>query len=261
MHSPARYAGSTLGFRNENTTSNEAGLDVRYPLSGNLTLDLTANTDFAQVEADDQQVNLDRFPLFFPERRRFFQEGSGIFDFTSGGGLRLFNSRRIGLASDLTPVPVAGGARLVGRAGGWDVGMLEMETRAQNAAPSENFGVLRVRHPVLNPWSTVGLMATSYIGGGRRNAAIGGDGVFRYHGDQYLTLKLAGTADNADTNSVSLSERTLVDLKLERRTGRGLQYNLNLTRAGKDYQPELGLSSSQRFHIGKHRRKLFLLHG
>jgi len=237
---PGAVAGSTLGFRSENTTSKEAGLDVRYPLSGNLTLDLTANTDFAQVEADDQQVNLDRFPLFFPERRRFFQEGSGIFDFTSGGGLRLFNSRRIGLASDLTPVPVAGGARLVGRVGGWDVGMLEMETRAQNAAPSENFGVLRVRHPVLNPWSTVGLMATSYIGGGRRNAAVGADGVFRYHGDQYLTLKVAGTADNADTNSVSLSERTLVDLKLERRTGRGLQYNLNLTRAGKDYQPELG---------------------
>ena len=232
--------GSTLGFRNENATAKEAGLDVRYPLSGNLTLDLTANTDFAQVEADDQQVNLDRFPLFFPERRRFFQEGSGIFDFTSGGGLRLFNSRRIGLASDLTPVPVAGGARLVGRMGGWDVGMLEMQTRALNASPSENFGVLRLRHPVLNPWSTVGLLATSYARNGRFNAAIGGDGVFRYHGDQYLTLKLAGTADDADTSGFHLANRALVDLKLERRTGRGLQYNFNVTRAGKDYQPELG---------------------
>jgi hypothetical protein len=73
--------------------------------------------------------------------------------------------------------------------GGWDVGMLEMQTRALNASPSENFGVLRLRHPVLNPWSTVGLLATSYARNGRFNAAIGGDGVFRYHGDQYLTLK------------------------------------------------------------------------
>jgi len=118
--------------------------------------------------------------------------------------------------------------------------MLEMQTRALNASPSENFGVLRLRHPVLNPWSTVGLLATSYARNGRFNAAIGGDGVFRYHGDQYLTLKLAGTADDADTSGFHLANRALVDLKLERRTGRGLQYNFNVTRAGKDYQPELG---------------------
>src|SRR6185436_6054920 len=121
-----------------------------------------------------------------------------------------------GLAADQTPVPVAGGARLVGRMGGWDVGLLDMETRAQHTSPSENFGVLRLRHPVVNPWSTVGVLATSYISGGRRNTALGGDGVFRYHGDQYLTLKLAGTADDSDTSSVSLSDRSLVDLKLER---------------------------------------------
>ncbi|MBL8984783.1 MAG: carbohydrate binding family 9 domain-containing protein, partial [Gemmatimonadetes bacterium] len=67
------------GFRFDDATEREAGLDIRYPISSQLTLDLTANTDFAQVEADDQQVNLDRFPLFYPERRRLFQEGSGIF--------------------------------------------------------------------------------------------------------------------------------------------------------------------------------------
>ena len=75
--------------RGTHETTRDLGLDIRYPLTGELTLDLTANTDFAQVEADDQQVNLDRFPLFFPERRRFFQEGSGIFDFVTAGNLRL----------------------------------------------------------------------------------------------------------------------------------------------------------------------------
>src|SRR6185503_10594820 len=96
-------SGSGL-FASKQETSREVGLDVRYPLSGRLTLDLTANTDFAQVEADEQQVNLDRFPLFFPERRRFFQEGSGNFDFALSGGGRLFNSRRIGLTPTLAPV-------------------------------------------------------------------------------------------------------------------------------------------------------------
>ena len=103
-------------------------------------------------------------------------------------------------------------------------------------------------------------MATSYIGGGRRNAAIGGDGVFRYHGDQYLTLKLAGTADDADTNSVSLSERSLVDLKFERRTGRGLQYNLNRHARRERLPARARVSSAPRFHVGKRRRQLLLLH-
>jgi hypothetical protein len=238
-----------VGFRNENSMSRQAGVDVRYPLSGKLTLDLTANTDFAQVEADDQVVNLDRFPLYFPERRRFFQEGSGIFDFNSTGGLRLFNSRRIGLTSDLTPVPVLGGARLVGRMGGWDVGALEMETKAQDTFPAENFGVARLRHSVLNPYSTVGFMATTYAGGSRRNDAFGADGVFRIRGDQYLTLKLAGTTDNADSTGSTLADHSLVDFRIDRRVERGLQYNLSMSRAGRDYRPELGFLPRTDFTI------------
>src|SRR5687767_15533161 len=89
----------------------EAGFDLRYPISSELTLDLTANTDFAQVEADDEQVNLDRFSLFFPEKRRFFQERSELFDFVMGPqGGRVFHSRQIGLIAG-TPIPVIGGAR------------------------------------------------------------------------------------------------------------------------------------------------------
>ena len=150
-------------FVAENEVSREIGLDLRYALSGNLNLDVTANTDFAQVEADDQQVNLDRFPLFFPEKRRFFQEGSGIFDFSTGGGNRLFHSRQIGLANDRTPVPVLGGARMVGRIGEWDLGLLDMQTDRLGATKSENFGVARVRRRVLNPFSYIGVMGTSRL--------------------------------------------------------------------------------------------------
>src|SRR5688572_10285887 len=182
-----------FGFRRGTDTARDAGIDVRYPLSGNLTLDLTANTDFAHVEADDQQVALDRFPLFFPERRRFFQEGASIFDFAAAGGARLFHSRRIGLTDAGAPVMILGGARLVGKVGLWDVGLLEMQTDDHGDIAGENFGVLRLRRPVLNSSSTAGLMLTSFAGGGRSNFAVGGDTSLRVHGDEYVGLKWAGT--------------------------------------------------------------------
>jgi hypothetical protein len=86
------------GYASEREYPRELGFDLRYAISSNLTLDITANTDFAQVEADDQQVNLDRFSLFFPEKRRFFQEQSGLFDFSTGAGNRsqLASSSRSG---------------------------------------------------------------------------------------------------------------------------------------------------------------------
>ncbi|MDX2056275.1 MAG: DUF5916 domain-containing protein [Gemmatimonadales bacterium] len=235
------------GFRFDDATEREAGLDIRYPISSQLTLDLTANTDFAQVEADDQQVNLDRFPLFYPERRRLFQEGSGIFDFSGAGGTRLFNSRRIGLAADFTPVRILGGGRLVGRIGQWDVGMLAMQTQAQNQQPGEHFDVVRFRRPVFNPYSTAGVMVTSYFGGDRRNVGLGADGSFRVRGDNYLTLKWAASADNEEVGSISLIDRSQFDLRWERRTGRGLQYNATLARSGNAYRPELAFQPRRDF--------------
>jgi hypothetical protein len=237
------------GFETERGTSREMGLDVRYPLSGRLTLDVTVNTDFAQVEADEQQINLDRFPLFYPERRRFFQEGSGVFDFTTGSSTQLFNSRRIGLTAGALPVPVVGGARLVGRAGAWDVGLLEMQTEDVKAegVPSENFGVLRLRRPVINQHSTVGLMTTVYQGGGRHNYGLGTDAVVRVHGDQYLTAKWTGSIDDRDTAGVSLTDRSHFFAQWERRTGRGLQFNANVVRSGDMYRPELAFMQRRNY--------------
>ena len=242
-----RVSDALDAWRTDNKTSRDVGLDVRYPLSGSLTLDLTANTDFAQVEADDQQVNLDRFPLYYPERRRFFQEQSGIFDFTGGEGSRLFNSRRIGLADDGTPVPILGGARLVGRMGAWDVGLLDMQTDSHEAMPQANFGVLRVRRPVLNRYSTLGMMMTSFDQGDQRNVALGADGVLRVAGDDYLTLKWASTVDRADTSGVTLGSRSQFDARWDRRTGRGLQYSMAFTRSGPNYRPALGFTQRSDF--------------
>jgi len=218
----------------------EAGADLRYALSSTLTLDLTANTDFAQVEADEQQVALDRFPLFFPEKRRFFQEGSGVFEFPTTGGGQLFHSRRIGLTEDRRTVAVLGGARLVGRAGAWDVGVLDMQTGAVDALPSENFGVLRLRRGVFNPHSLVGLMATSRAGGGQYNAALGADGDIRVVGDHYLTLKTAGTIDDTEGEGADVASRGLLQARWQRRAQDGPSYTVEAQRVGADYQPEVG---------------------
>jgi hypothetical protein len=218
----------------------DVGADLRYAVSGTLTLDLTANTDFAQVEADTQQVALDRFPLFFPEKRRFFQEGSGVFDFPTTGGGQLFHSRRIGLTDDRRPVPVLAGARLVGRAGSWDVGFLDMQTDAFERTPSQNFGVLRLRRSVFNPYSLLGVMATSRVGGGAHNLALGTDGVFRLSRDYYLTLKWAGTLDDRDPAGTGALDRSLWNARWQRRTERGLSYSLEGLRVGPAYRPEVG---------------------
>lgn len=132
----------------------DAGLDVKWEVRPGLLLDLTANTDFAQVEVDDQQVNLTRFSLFFPEKRDFFLENSGIFEFgTRGIGFGgtppflLFFSRRIGLNQD-GEVPVIGGARLTGRIGGQTVALLNVVTDAVPGTPTTNFAVARVKRDI-----------------------------------------------------------------------------------------------------------------
>jgi hypothetical protein len=127
-----------------------AGLDLKYNLTPSLTLDGTYRTDFAQVEVDDQQVNLDRFNLFFPEKRPFFLENAGFFSVGNPGEVDLFFSRRIGLNSAGQEIPIIGGGRVSGKMGLWNVGLLNMQTEDQELTPSNNFGVVRVSRELPN---------------------------------------------------------------------------------------------------------------
>ena len=126
----------------------EVGGDIKYSITPSLTLDLTYNTDFAQVEVDDQQVNLDRFNLFFPEKRPFFLENAGLFSVGSPGEVDLFFSRRIGIGEDGNIVPIIGGARLSGKLNRTNVGFLSMFTDDVDDVGIEknNFTVARVNH-------------------------------------------------------------------------------------------------------------------
>ena len=176
-----------------NSIRGEIGGDIKYNVTPNLTADLTVNTDFAQVEADEQQVNLTRFSLFFPEKRDFFLEGRGIFDFarggsTGGGGAnsasdtpQLFYTRRIGLDNGGV-VPINLGGRLTGKVGKYAVGLMNIGTAGDAAfkAQPTNFTVMRVKRDVLQR-SSIGAMYTNRsVGttGTGSNAVYGVDGAF-----------------------------------------------------------------------------------
>ncbi|MFQ6093107.1 MAG: DUF5916 domain-containing protein [bacterium] len=150
----------------------DVGFDLKYSLSSNLIADVTINTDFAQVEADEVQVNLSRFSLFFPETRDLFLEGAGIFRLGErrpgpGGGTPstiLFFSRRIGLAED-TPLPILGGLKMTGKIGGYHLGLLNLQVRRTDVnddnetiiVPASNFTALRLKRDILEK-STVGMI-------------------------------------------------------------------------------------------------------
>ena len=182
-----------------NVGDGDVGVDVKYGITQNLTADLTYNTDFAQVEADEQQVNLTRFSLFFPEKREFFLEGRGIFDFARGGITRgtgralrssgrgggffgggnaptLFYSRRIGLERG-TVVPVIGGGRVTGKIGAFDVGALSVQTDDEEISGAEmtNFSVVRVKRDILRR-SSVGILLAN------RSVSLAGDGSSQTYG-------------------------------------------------------------------------------
>jgi hypothetical protein len=218
-----------------------AGLDIKYSINSNLTLDLTANTDFAQVEADDQQVNLNRYDLFFPEKRVFFQERSSLFSFNLGGMSDLFYSRNIGISEDGNPIRIYGGARLTGRMGKWDVGLLDMQTKEYEETPSENFGVLRMRRQVINPNSYVGGIFTSRLGmNGEQNFAYGLDGIFRLFGDDYLNVKAAQSYDKEIDNTLASIDPSFFMVNWERRSEEGFAYNLNYSYSGQKFNPGIG---------------------
>jgi hypothetical protein len=142
-------------------TDFDFGGDLKYSITPSLTLDATVNTDFAQVEVDDQQVNLDRFTLFFPEKRPFFLENAGFFSVGNPGEVDLFFSRRIGIGDSGQSIPILGGARVSGKAGKFNVGLLNMQTSDYNdTVASTNFSVARVSRDLPNR-SSIGAIFTN----------------------------------------------------------------------------------------------------
>ena len=193
-----------------NDKDGEFGGDLKYGITANLTADLTVNTDFAQVEIDEQQVNLTRFNLFLPEKRDFFLEGRGLFDFARGGASGggnpgsgtsdqpyLFYSRRIGLNRSRV-VPIDVGGRLTGKVGAFGVGVMNIQAGDDEVSrsPATNFTVLRAKRDILRR-STIGAMFTnrteSSVTTGGTNQGYGVDAAFGFYQNVSLTGYYAET--------------------------------------------------------------------
>ena len=142
------------------------GADAKWSISPSMTLDLTVNTDFAQVEVDEEQINLNRFNLFFPEKRPFFLENAGLFSVGNPGAVEMFFSRRIGIDSSGAVIPIRGGGRLTGKSGDVNIGLLNMQTRhVTDVVPRTNFTVARIARDLPNR-SSVGAIFTNRVGTG-----------------------------------------------------------------------------------------------
>ena len=247
------YAISSLSTDNTakpvvtNDLAARVGGDVKYGITPNLTADFTVRTDFAQVEVDEQQVNLTRFNLFFPEKRDFFLEGQGIFAFAGrqSSGLNagvgdtpyLFFSRRIGLDAGKS-IPIQAGGRLTGKAGKVSIGALNVQTADDTASNVEaaNFSVLRVKRDILRR-SSVGAMFThrsTLVGRTGSNDGYGVDGSFGFFQnlrmDSYLARTRTDGKDGGDT-----SYRGFMDYNADKY---GVQFER--LEVGKNFSPEIG---------------------
>lgn len=244
----SRLAPSGNTYEYSKTSKTDLGADLKYKVTSNLTLDLTINTDFAQAEADDQQINLTRYSLFYPEKRQFFQERSGIFSFNTANE-RVFHSRRIGLYQGEI-VPIIAGARLTGTVGDWDLGLLNMQTARKSSLdlPSENFGIIRAKKQVFNATSYIGGIVASKLSRNAYNVVTGLDGVLNVFGDEYVIFKATESFDNnVPVDGKNAFDSGLCELQWERRNLQGWSYNGSFTRMGKDYQPEMGFTTKQNY--------------
>jgi Domain of unknown function (DUF5916) len=241
----------------EGDPDSEFGGDFKYGVTANLTADLTVNTDFAQVEVDEQQVNLTRFSLFLPEKRDFFLEGRGNFDFARGGASggfsqtasdtpTLFYSRRIGLNRGRV-IPIDVGGRLTGKVGGWGIGAVNIQADDEETSRTEatNFTVLRVKRDILRR-STIGAIYTNRSVGATaalpgRNQAYGVDAAFAFY------QNVAGGAYYARTDTDGLEgDDESYQGRIEwvpDRYGARLEY----TKVGGAFNPEVGFVRRSNF--------------
>ncbi|MBW7933907.1 MAG: carbohydrate binding family 9 domain-containing protein [Gemmatimonadaceae bacterium] len=241
-----------FALRDNAVTTGQLGVDVKYGVTPSLTLDLTVNTDFAQVEVDEQRTNLTRFPLFFPEKRPFFLENAGVFAAGTPQAADLFFTRRIGIDSMGQPVKIRGGGRLTGRVGGMTVGLLQIFT-GENAGvqDAQSFSVARAIKEV-GRRSRIGVIGVQRLGLGTRDALYCAsptqcgsrpDDVNRTYGvDGRLGLGDAWTVDawaartetpRRDGDDAAGSARVVY-------LTRDWSANARVMRVGGDFNPEVG---------------------
>ena len=244
----------------------DLGGDVKVSLTSNLTADLTVNTDFAQVESDQEQANLTRFSLFFPEKRQFFLEGAGLFDFgiprTSFNApppLLLFYSRKIGIEEGHA-IPIMTGGKVTGKVGGFGVGLLNVLTDNYSADATEtedavdvdraNYSVLRIKRDLFTG-SSIGVIAINKQGLDTHNRATGVDFIYRPTGEINFRGLWARTFEPSEISEGSSAGNSLLSNESPTANPNALYFggnwqssiarlNASYTDIGEDFNPEVG---------------------
>lgn len=226
----------------------DVGGDLNYLITPTLKLNLTVNPDFAQVESDRAQVNLTRFSLFFPEKRKFFLEGQNFFDFGLGHSIQPFYSRRIGLSGTGEKIRILGGARLLGKQGRSTIGGMVLQTARSHSQPSTNYGVLRWKQDVLQQ-STIGVIATSKVEPHRTNATYGFDLLYStssLFGDKNFMVG-AAFAQSYTSDAVhkrGSAHRLFIDYPNDR-----VDFSAVWDRSGRDFNPEVGFLRRRNYQM------------
>jgi hypothetical protein len=220
-------------------TKYDLGGDVNYSVTPTLKLNATVNPDFAQVESDRVQINLTRFSLYYPEKRKFFLEGRDVFDFGLGENIKPFYSRRIGLAEDGSKITVLGGARLLGKEGNTTLGVMSLQTEQRDTIPSANYSVIRWKQDMFGE-SSIGLFSTARSETHRFNGVYGGDAL--YSTSEFLTdkaLQIGGAYAQSQTSDSAvhsgMAHRLSVDYPNDL-----IGFTSLWERASHGFNPELG---------------------
>ena len=228
----------------------EYGFDMKYSITPSLTLDLTYNTDFAQVEVDDLQVNLDRFSLFFPEKRPFFLENAGQFAVGNPREVELFFSRRIGVGAGGTQLPIDGGARLTGKVGNnTNVGFLQMRTESIDGIASQNdFSVARVSQDLPNR-SSIGFMYVERDGDGSvlNNKSKDYNRTFAVDGRWGIGDETLITGWAARTDTPGIDSRDSAGGVQAAYTSPEWVLNAGYSQVGENFNPEVGFLQRRGF--------------
>ncbi len=220
-------------------TRSKVGGDLNYLITPTLKLNVTVNTDFAQVESDREQVNLTRFSLFFPEKREFFLEGQNFFAFSMGRNLRPFYTRRIGISPERTEIPIVGGVRLLGKMGRTTLGVMSLQTAKEHAFPTTNYTVVRWKQDVLAQ-SSFGVIGIGKKAPGRWNATYGADFLYStssLFGDKNFTV--SGAVVQSYTSDAGEKTGSAHRIRFSYPND-SVEINAAWERAGGSFNPEVG---------------------
>ncbi len=230
------------------------GGEINFDITPTLKLNLTANTDFAQVESDRKQINLSRFSLFYPEKRQFFLEGKNYFDMNLGS-TKLFHSRTIGIDRQ-TVIPIIGGMRFFGKLNKTNLGIMSIQTKRKENIPSTNYAVIKVNQDIFNK-SSIGFIATQKLSKGYNNRVFGS--TFNYSTSKLFgdkNLKIGGGLALSDTHSNTMYNT--LNKKIQDQLAYNffvsypndwIEYDLSFTSVAPDFKPDMGYTRRKNYQM------------